>query len=213
MNDKDFQKLWKTGNNSVSDSHVQIDSIVKNQATGKLNNIKKVIPTKSVAVIFGVLWVAIGLYVIMHIYMFGFDQANKFFLFSATLQLIISLIAVVVYVNQIVLVYRIDMGNPVLNNLKHLYQIRNSTLLITKVLVAQLPLWTVFYWNETMFATWSMLQWVIQGSATLLFFVVTIWLLNKINIKHKDAKWFSAVFGKELNPILEAIEYLESETP
>jgi hypothetical protein len=77
-------------------------------------------------------------------------------------------------------------------------------------LLLQLPVWTTFWWNETMLTDWNLLQWTMVGLVTLSFTFIALWLFFNINYENRNKKWFIMLFsGKEWTPLMKAMELLE----
>jgi hypothetical protein len=74
----------------------------------------------------------------------------------------------------------------------------------------QLPVWTTFWWNETMLTDWNFLQWSILSLYTGSFTFVALWLFFNIKYENRDKKWFKFIFnGKEWTPLMKSMELLE----
>lgn len=85
-----------------------------------------------------------------------------------------------------------------------------STLWVTRILFLQLPVWTTFWWNETMLTDWGILQWTVTLFFTLSFALIAIWLFFNIKYEHRKKKWFQLIFrGKEWTPLMKSMELLE----
>jgi hypothetical protein len=91
-----------------------------------------------------------------------------------------------------------------------LVQLRISTLWSARILFLQLPVWTTFWWNETMFTDWNLFQWILTAVVTVSFTYVSIWLFLNIKYKNRNKKWFQLIFsGKEWTPLMKSMELLE----
>jgi len=210
MNDQDLKSLWQSTQVKM-DQHGQIAkenqlAIRQLQISHFLHTMK---PLKIFTLLMGILWVGIGGKVVLNIFIHAFDQANLFFLFSALIQIALTAIAIAVYIYQLILIYRIDISEPVLATQKKVARLRSSTLWVTKILFLQLPVWTTFYWNESMFDTSNLFLWCIQGMITTIFTVAAVWLFINIRFVNRDKFWFRWIFnGNEWDPILRAMELL-----
>jgi hypothetical protein len=130
-------------------------------------------------------------------------------LVSAGLQLLLTAIAIIVYLYQLVLIHQVDSNAPVLETQERLVQLKLSTLWVTRILFLQLPLWTTFYLTEGIFRNGSTLFYCIQGGITVFFIYAAYWLFVNINYKNKDQKWFRLLFeGKEWTPVLKSLDLL-----
>ncbi|MBK8056290.1 MAG: hypothetical protein IPK35_24225 [Saprospiraceae bacterium] len=136
-------------------------------------------------------------------------ETNLFFLLSATIQVLLTAIAIGVYVYQLALINSIDFSEPVLTIQEKISKLKISTLNVTRLLFLQLPLWTTFYWNAKMFVAENWMLWIMQGMITLSFALVALWLFFNIKYENRNKKWFQWIFrGKEWQPILQSMELL-----
>lgn len=210
MNENDFKKEWQSLNSGIQgEPDLKLPKADNNSTQDVSSLISSMKPLKLFTVLFGFLWVTGGGYLLANIYLYLFEFANKFFLFSATVQILLTAIAVILYGYQLLMIYSIDMTEPVIKTQIRLAKLKTSTLWVIRVMFLQLPLWTIFYWNEEMFNDWNLLQWTIQGSATLIFTFASLWLFFNVKYENRDKKWFRFLFGdKEWNPIIKSIELL-----
>ncbi|GJQ31374.1 MAG: hypothetical protein HBSAPP04_02130 [Ignavibacteriaceae bacterium] len=204
MNELDFKQSWKKE---------EVAPLGHDIPDGKVAElISSMGPLKLFGIIAGIVWVAVGGLFIGNIYLNSFAEAGKFFLYSATVQIALTAIGLVVYLYQLRLIYRLDITRPVLETQLRLEKLKASTLWVTRILFLQLPLWTVFYWNDTMFSTWNSLQWLLQGSITGLVTLAAGWLFVNIKFENREKKWFKTIFsGTEWTPIVDSLELLEKE--
>ena len=200
MNELELKELWKTTNEKLEESFIlskkNTDEVTKIKVHSILCSMK---PMKIFTLLVGVLWVGIGAIVLSSIYVNTFSEANKFFLLSASIQVGLTAIALYVYLYQLVTIYQVDITDPIIKTQEKLVSLKMSTLWVTRILLLQLPVWTVFWWNQTMLLFF-----------TISFTVVAIWLFFNINYENKDKKWFQLISkGKEWTPLMKAMELLE----
>ncbi len=60
-------------------------------------------------------------------------------------QVLLTAIALVLYIYQLVLMQQVDISQPVVETKHHLARLKFSTLWIARILFLQLPVWTTFY--------------------------------------------------------------------
>jgi magnesium-transporting ATPase (P-type) len=167
-------------------------------------------PIKVFTLIAGFIWVICGSMIVTNIFLFAFEDASKFFLFSATAQLLLTAIAIAIYIYQLVLISEVDISGPILETQKKLAGLRSSTLAVTRILFLQLPLWTTFYLTKGVFENGNSWFYIVQGIATFSFVYIALWLFFNIKYKNKDKKWFRLLFeGKEWTPVIKSMELLE----
>lgn len=210
MNENELKLLWQSTHKNSADilliNKQNMEDITRLKIQNFLSSMK---PIKIFTLVVGILWVAVIGFVIATLFINAFDKVSLFFLCSATIQVLLTAIAVVVYIYQLVLINKIDFSEPVLTIQAKLSALKSSTLNITRMLFLQLPIWTTFYWNETMFANGNLFLWIIQGIITLSFTCLAFWLFLNIKYENRNKKWFQLIFrGKEWQPILQAMELL-----
>lgn len=211
MDENKIIELWQTSNKKMEESLAininTTEDITRLKILGFLSSMK---PMKLFALCVGLLWVGAGIALLGQLYFSSFSEVSKFFLFSATLQVGLTGFALLVYVYQIVTIHRIDLTSPIAETQQDLIRLKKTTLLVTRILFLQLPLWTTFYWNEAMFEAWSFWQWAVQMSLTTAFTLLAGWLFLNIREKNRDKKWFRAIFqGREWTPLMKSMELMD----
>jgi hypothetical protein len=211
MNEMDFKNLWQKTNEKLEESFVINRNNTEDITRMKVYNfISSMKPIKIFALLFGILWVGVGISLLSPIYLNAFSEANKYFLFSASIQVGITAIALLIYLYQLFTISEVDISDSVLKTQKKLASLKLSTIWVTRILFLQLPVWTTFWWNETMFNEWKWYQWAATGIVTLLFTYFAIWLFFNIKYENRNKKWFKLIFkGKEWTPLMNSIELIE----
>ena len=211
MNDLELKKLWQTTNEKLENSYVIHRKSAEDITRFKVHNfIGSMKPIKIFTLLVGILWVGVGVIVLSSIYLNSFSQANKFFLFSASIQVGLTAIAIFVYFYQLITIYQMDMTDPILKTQENLAGLKISTLWVTRILFLQLPVWSTFWWNDTMFTEWNWLQWLITLIVTVLLTYVAIWLFFNIKYENMNKKWFKLIFnGKEWTQLIMSMQLLE----
>lgn len=210
MNENELKLLWQSAHEKLEDSlqvnRKNTEDITRLKAQNFLSSMK---PIKIFTLIVGILWVAILGSTVVHLFIYAYDQVSLYFLYAAAIQVVLTAIAVVVYIYQLDLIYKIDFSEPVLNIQENLSKLKMSTLNVTRILFLQLPVWTIFYWNDSMFEHGNLFLWIIQIIITLAMSCLAIWLFFHIKFENRDQKWFKLIFsGKEWQPMLQSMELL-----
>ena len=211
MNENELKMLWQTTNEKLVSSlkiHKEnTESITKLKVNHLLTSMK---PVKLVALAIGVVWVlAIGS-LLGNLLVSEPHSVSIFFVGSAGVQILLTAIAIGVYVYQLDLIRQINLGEPVFAIQEQLAKLRIATLNVTRLLFLQLPLWTTFYWHEQMFSTDNLVLWLVQGTVTVAFTCLAFWLFANIKYENRNKKWFRWIFsGAEWQPILQAMNLLE----
>ncbi len=210
MNDTDLKYLWQTGNEQITLSQksdkTSLDKLTKRNVSHFLSSMK---PIKIFTLLVGLLWVlGIG-YVLIKLTIIAYDQVSPYFLYSAFFQVMLTAMAVIIYIIQLSTLYSIDFNKPVVILQKTLINLKASTLNVTKILILQLPFWTTFYWNESMFKNGTLPLFILQGAVTISFTCLAIWLFFNLKYENADKWWFKLLLqGKEWEPLITSIGIL-----
>jgi len=211
MNENELKLLWQSANEKLEGSlkvnRKNTEDITRLKAQNFLSSMK---PIKIFTLIVGLLWVVVLGIVLANLVISAYDKVSLFFLCSAAIQVLLTGIAIAVYIYQIDLINKIDFSEPVLTIQEKLSKLKISTLNVTRILFLQLPVWTTFYWNEKMFATENLFLWIIQGTITLSLTYLAVWLFFNIKYENRNKRWFQLIFsGKEWTPLMKSMELLE----
>ena len=210
MNDTDLKYLWQTGNEQIAISQksdkTSLDKLTKRNVSHFLSSMK---PIKIFTLLVGLLWVfSIG-YVLIKLTINAYDQVSLYFIYSAYFQVMLTAVAVILYIIQLSTLYSIDFNKPEVILQKTLIKLKASTLNITKILILQLPFWTTFYWNESMFKNGTLPLFILQGAVTISFTYLSLWLFFHLKFENADKWWFKLLLqGKEWEPLITSIDIL-----
>lgn len=211
MNELEIRNLWMTANEKLEKCFVinkkNTEDIARIKTHHLLGSMK---PIKIFTILIGFLWVGAGVFILTPIYLYAFSEVSKFFLFSASIQILLTAIALFIYIFQLILIYQTEIADPILKTQERLAQLRISTLWVTRILFLQLPVWTTFWWSGNLFTDWTLLQWVVSLSVTIPFTFAAFWLFFNIKYENRNKKWFKLIFdGKEWTPLQKSMELLE----
>lgn len=206
MDDTALISLWQSYDQKLEQSlrlnRQQAEDISKLKVQSLLGSMK---PVKLFAIIIGILWVIFLDALIINAY----PYASPFFLVSAIIQVLISKIAIGIYLYQLILLGLTDLSEPVIATQEKLARLRSSTLLVTRILILQLPVWTTFYLNTAMFKNGNPWLLTLQLFVTVIFCCLAIWLFININYANRNKKWFRFIFsGREWEPMLHSMDLL-----
>ena len=210
MNDTDLKYLWQAGYEQIAinqkSDKASLDNLTKRNVSHFLSSMK---PIKIFTLLVGLLWVfSIG-YVLIKLTINAYDQVSLYFLYSAYFQVMLTAMAVILYIIQLSTLYSIDFNKPVVILQKTLINLKASTLNVTKILILQLPFWTTFYWNESMFKNGTLPLFILQGVVTISFTCLAIWLFFNLKYENADKWWFKLLLqGKEWEPLITSIGIL-----
>ena len=210
MNDTDLKYLWQAGYEQIAinqkSDKTSLDNLTKRNVSHFLSSMK---PIKIFTLLVGLLWVfSIG-YVLIKLTINAYDQVSLYFLYSAYFQVMLTAMAVILYIIQLSTLYSIDFNKPVVILQKTLINLKASTLNVIKILILQLPFWTTFYWNESMFKNGTLPLFILQGAVTISFTCLAIWLFFNLKFENADKWWFKLLLqGKEWEPLITSIGIL-----
>src|SRR5665648_67094 len=206
MEDTEIINLWKSYDKKLEENlrfnKKNAEDITKIKVQSFLSSMK---PMKIFIVLAGIAWVGFLDTLIINL----FHVASPFFLVSAGIIVLLNKLAIGIYLYQLILIYQVDISEPVLATQEKLVRLKSTTLWISRLLFLQMPVWTTFWWNEVMFQEWNVFQWLISGSVTLAFVFAAIWLFFNIKFENRDKKWFRLLItGIEWNPLVKSMELL-----
>jgi len=206
MEDIEIINLWKSNDKKINETLLlnrkNAEEIIKMKAQSLLSSMK---PLKIFVIAFGIIWVGIIDNLIINL----FHIASPFFLVSASIQSLLATLAIAIYVRQLILIEQIDINEPILKTQEKIARLKSSTLWVTRLLFLQLPVWTTFYWNESMFEHGNTFLYILQVIVTISFTFIAIWLFLNIKYENRHKKWFKLIFnGKEWTPVISSMELL-----
>ncbi len=211
MNELELKQLWQTTSEklekTIAVNRINSEEISRLKIYHFISLMK---PIKIFTLLAGIVWVGAGLIILSNLYLNSFSEMSKFFLFSASVQVGLTGLALFMYLYQLFTIYQVDITEPILRAQKKIASLKTSTLWVTRILCLQLPFWTTFWWTEMMLQEWNVLQWLLTAGITLAFSFAAIWLFLNIKSKNSDKKWFRLIFnGMEWAPLINAMALLD----
>ena len=206
MQETEILNLWKIYNKKLEENLVlnkkNAEDITRIKVKSFLSYMK---PLKLFTILVGIMWV-----VFVDVIIFSqLQDANLFFLLSAGIQVVLTKAAIVIYLYQLILIHRVDISEPVVATQLRLATLKSTTLWVARLLFLQLPVWTTFYWNQSMLENGNLILYIIQAITTLVFSYLAVWLFVNIRYENKNQKWFRLIFdGKEWTPVIKSMELL-----
>ena len=206
MEEKDILQIWKQYDKKLEETLVLNRTNAAAITQLKIHSLlASMRPLKVFTLLVGIIWVGFVDMLIIRL----FPIANPFFLGSAIVQVLLTKLAIGIYLYQLVLIQQADISQPVIATQDKLARLKSSTLWVARLLFLQLPVWTVFYWNSSMLKNGNLFLYVLQAMVTISFTVGAIWLFKNINYANRDKKWFQLLFsGKEWTPVMKSMELL-----
>ena len=211
MDDIKLINLWNSYDDKLNDSYLLIKKNIQDISQLKVKSFLSTMkPIKIFTVLVGIIWVIIIGTVVINLFIFAHSKVSPFLLFSAGIQVLLTAIAIIVYLYQLILIYQVDTSEPVLKTQETLVRLKTSTLWVNRILFLQLPLWTTFYLNESVIKSGNIPYLIINGLITLSFIYFSGWLFFNIRYENRNKKWFKLIFyGKEWTPLINSMDLLD----
>ncbi|QHV97519.1 hypothetical protein [Spirosoma endbachense] len=206
MEDRDLVALWKSYDKKLEENLLlnrkNLEAITSIKIQSFLASMK---PMKIFTIIVGILWVGVVDVLLINL----FTIASPFFLISAGIQVLLTKLAIGIYAYQLILIQLVDINEPIVAVQEKIAQLKSSTIWVTRFLFLQLPVWTTFYWTESMWKNGNIVLYLIQAIITGSFAFLAVWLFRNINYANSEKKWFRLIFsGKEWDPLIKSMDLL-----
>ena len=210
----ELQNIWKAYDQKLEEARVlnlqswalnfkSFEAIQTQKAKSKLNSLGRF---KTWAIVAGILWVAFLAFLIYH----SFTFSKIFFVLSAGIIALTTLIAVIVYIQHVIWIRQIDNSESVVEVQKKAAKLQTSTLQIVRILFLQMPFYTTFWFTPQMVMSGDIKFWFISFPIVLLFSFFSIWLYRNINFRNVNKKWFKILFNSpEWTSVAKAIEFVK----
>jgi len=206
MEDTEIINLWKSYDKKLEENlHLNIkntEDITKMKVKSLLYSMR---PIKIFAILVGILWVGFVDVLIFKL----FTIASPFFLISAIIHVLITKMAIGIYLYQLILIHQVDINHSILKTQTKLASLKATTLWVARLLFLQLPVWTIFYWSKSMLQNGNIWLYMLQFTITASLIYIAIWLFIHIKFENRNKKWFRLIFnGIEWNPMIKSMEIL-----
>lgn len=207
MEEVEILDLWKSYDKRLQESLVlnrqHAEDITKLKVQSFLASMR---PRKQFTFWVGIVWVVLIDLLIVKL----FFIASPFFLISMGIQVLLTKVAIVVYLYQLLLLRQTDISEPILATQERIARLQSSTLWVTRLLFLQTPIWTTFFLSKKMFMTSNVWLILLPIVITAIFTYAAIWLFLNIKYENRHKKWFRLIFkGKEWDPIIKSMELLD----
>lgn len=206
MEDTEIINLWKSYDKKLEENLLfnkrNAEDITKIKVHSFMASMK---PLKIFIILFGIFWVGFVDILIINL----FHIASPFLLVSAGIHVLITKLAIGMYLYQLILIYQVDISEPILATQNKLASLKSSTLWIARLSFLQLPVWTIFYWSKGMLENGNIWLYMIQFTITASFTYLAVWLFFNIKYENRNKKWFQFIIsGIEWNPVIKSMELL-----
>ena len=216
MDNLEIINIWKQYDErlekTLSLNHKLITELQQQKAK---NALKPARNYKIFAVLTGIIYAAMIAFFLYHLH----PLASIFVNISVVIHLVVTLIAIGMYVQQLVLISEIDRSENIIKMQQKMAKLQSSTIKVIGICFLQFPVFATWNINLELINDRPLAFWLIQMPIVALFTYIGIWFFKNINIKNIDKRWFRMMFwGAEWNSILKSgrflkeIENFESES-
>jgi hypothetical protein len=146
---------------------------------------------KVLAIALGILWVLF----LGNVFYYSLYTSKIFFTVSAGVIFVINLAAIIVYVNHIVEINKINNSESIIKAQESIARLKLSTINIARILFLQAPFYCTFWWSTSMIVNDSVTFWLLSVPVALLFTLASLWLYKNISLKNAHKKWFKIIFN------------------
>lgn len=171
---------------------------------------------KIFAALVGIIYATLIAYFLYHLS----PIASIFINISVGIHLVVTLIAVGMYIRQLVLISEIDRSENVIQMQQKMAKLQSSTIKVIGICFLQFPVFATWSINFELINERPLAFCFIQMPFVVVFTYIGIWFFKNINIKNMDKRWFRMMFyGVEWSSILKSgkflkeIENFEAENP
>lgn len=204
MEDITLKNLWKAQEEKLDRTMKLnlfiLESLQKQKAQSKLNSLARL---KLVAVILGIVWA-----LFLGLLIYGNQLQNVYFTVSVGMIMLITILAIAVYIKHIALIRQLDYSQSITDTQKKLSKLQASTF-NSRFILLQTPFYTTWFWSTQMINT-GIKFWLIAVPITLFFTLLTIWLYRNLTPGNMHKKWVKALIKNDPEhiSIMEAQDFL-----
>ncbi|MFM2327648.1 MAG: hypothetical protein RIR31_1850 [Bacteroidota bacterium] len=188
MEDNTLINLWKAQDEKLDKTMklnlYLLESLQKQKAQSKLNGLARL---KLVAVILGVIWA-----LFLGVLIYGNQLQNIYFTVSVGMIMLITILAVALYIKHIFLIRELDYTQSITNTQKKLSKLQASTF-NSRFILLQTPFYTTWFWSTEMIETSGIKFWLISVPIAALFTLMAIWLYRNLTPENMHKKWVKAL--------------------
>ncbi|MDB5135863.1 MAG: hypothetical protein JWP37_2466 [Mucilaginibacter sp.] len=210
MNELELKSIWSAYDKKLERSLKLNLKIFEDMQTGKAKSkLDALLSIKVGGVAIGVLWMA---FLGFLVYVVNFK--NLWFSGSVVMIMIFTLVAMINYIQHIILINKIDYTKNITGTQTKLAELQVSTIHTTAFAWLQLPFYTTFFWNNNWIMEGDKGFWFIAVPITVIFIIITIWLYKSITPENLHKTWVRKLMmvGMEYKYALSASELLQEIT-
>ena len=211
MEDEYLKNIWDyEGNEKDNFLNINNESFELMQYKKIKNKLKSLLLPKLVGIVLGSGWI---LFMFMLIYLSilysAMSLGKVFFIGSFSIILLITGVAVFLYIKDIFTIWKIDNSESLVQTQSKLALLQLSIINSVRVLWLQLPFYTTWYLNYEMIVNGSIIFRIFQLLLTGFTSWLAIWLFRNINCKNLNKKWVrNFMRGYGFNRARQAMDFI-----
>ena len=207
MDELELKSIWSAYDKKLERSLRLNIRMFEDLQTGKAKSkLNALLSIKVVGVVIGILWVAF-----LGFLVFAVNIKNLWFSGSVLLIMIFTVIAIVRYIDHIILINQINYTESITNTQAKLAELQLSTIHTTRFVWLQLPFYATFFWNTQWITEGDKGFWLIAFPIAVLLALLAIWLYKNITPENLHKNWVKKfmMIGMEYQYALSASELLQ----
>lgn len=207
MENIEIINLWKQYDEKLEKSLSLNQKIITELQQQKAKNaLRPARNYKLFVVFFGLIYSGLVTYFLYHLS----PIASIFLNLSVAIHLLIMLIAVGMYIRQLVLISEIDRSENILQMQQKMAKLQSSTLRVIGICFLQFPVFATWNIRLELIDKNPLAFWLVQMPVVAILTYIGIWFFKNINIKNMDKRWFRMMFyGVEWSSILKSGKFLK----
>ena len=207
MDNLEIINLWKQYDEKLEKTlSLNHKLIIELQQQKAKNALKPARNYKVLAITVGVIYATLVAYFLYHLS----PIASIFMNVSVGIHLVITLIAIGMYIRQLVLISEIDRSENIMRMQQKFAKLQSSTVKVIGICFLQLPVFATWNINLELINDRPLAFWLIQMPIVALFTFAGIWFYKNLSLKNIDKRWFRMMFyGVEWSSILKSGRFLK----
>ena len=207
MEELELKSIWNAYDKKLERSLRLNIRMFEDLQTGKAKSkLNALLSIKVVGVVIGILWGAF-----LGFLVFAVNIKNLWFSGSVLLIMIFTVIAIVRYIDHIILINQINYTESITNTQAKLAELQLSTIHTTRFVWLQLPFYATFFWNTQWVTEGDKGFWLIAFPIAVILALLAIWLYKNITPENLHKSWVKKfmMIGMEYQYALSASELLQ----
>ena len=212
MEDEDLKKIWDSPNKEIENFlNINDQSFELTQIKKAKSKVKSLIFSKIVGITLGLGWISF-MFILIYFTVFNtpISLGKFFFVGSLSIIVLITSLAVFLYVKDIITIKQIDNSESVTVTQLKLASLQLSIIKSVRVSWLQLPFYSTWYLNYELIMKGNIIFWIVQIFVTGITTWLAIWLFRNINYKNLNKKRVRNLMqGVGFYSVTQAMDYIK----